>query len=190
MNVCFHVLTAGGIAHVAAMRMALPSASPAQATPVAGLVAAAATAAVLSHGVLDGLKHGYPIDPALDVVAGAVVALVWCAAVQRRYLVLFLLVMAGSLAPDVIDLGPSLVRSALGFQVTSGERAHFFPWHWEDGSGSMYPGGIRAPEGKGILDVGRNREVSLVNHSIIAALALCGVAVNRRVFRFSGRRPG
>ena len=53
------------------------------------IVAGAAVVAFLSHGVLDGLKHGYPISPLLDIVLGASIAMGWCLAVRWRFIWLF-----------------------------------------------------------------------------------------------------
>jgi hypothetical protein len=176
MNVCFHILTAGGIAHVAAASLDARRVRGAQRHIGLTIPVVAALAALLSHGVLDGLKHGYPIRPMLDVAIGGMAGLAWCAAAHRRHVTLFAAVMLGSLAPDLIDLGPSLARSALGWEWLPATRLHLFPWHWPDGSGSMYPSGVRAPVGKGVLDLGTNRVVSAVNHVIISTLALTGVA--------------
>jgi hypothetical protein len=67
--------------------------------------------------------------------------------------------------------------------------AHF-PWHWPDGSGSMYPILSKAPDRTRILDTGQNTIVSWTNHLIVAAFAVAGIFMNPRVFRFFSPTDG
>lgn len=57
-----------------------------------------------------------------------------------------------------------------------------FPWHWPDGSGSMYSMLSKASEPTRILDIGQNRMISWTN--IVIAFAASGILANPRVFRF------
>ncbi|MCL2715319.1 MAG: hypothetical protein FWD68_12205 [Alphaproteobacteria bacterium] len=179
MNVTFHVLAAVGIAHVAAVRLEavdkqvwLPRARDLV------VLGAAMLLGVLSHGVLDGLKHGYPIAAWPDVLCGAVLLAAWCLAVQRRYVLLFAAVGLAALAPDILDNGLRVLPG-----LTGAEMPTLFPWHWADGSGSMYAIHARAPTATRILDVGQNTIVSWSNHVLVLAFAAAGVLFNPHVWR-------
>jgi hypothetical protein len=187
MNVTFHALVAIGIAHVAAAR--LDSSHDGVFIRADLWVLGMATGlAVLSHGVLDGLKHGYPIRPAPDVLCACLLAAGWCFAVRRRFALLFASVILASFAPDLVDLGPRMLRSATGIGTPMADAAPVFPWHWPDGSGSMYPASSKSPASTRVLDDGWNRIVSWTNHLIVIAFAASGIAANPCVFRFSLRR--
>jgi hypothetical protein len=93
-------------------------------------------------------------------------------------------VILASLAPDLIDLGPKMLRSATGLWMPMADLGPLFPWHWPGGSGSMYPAASHAPEGTRILDAGQNEIISWTNHLIVLAFAASGVFINPRVFRF------
>lgn len=186
MNVIFHALIAAAVAHSAAG--ALPERdAPAIRLGDLRVIVPAFSVAVLSHGVLDGLKHGYPVPVALDILGASAVALSWSLAVRPQLAMLFAAVFAGAFLPDVIDLGPAMVRRLLGLGGTVGSVRHFFPWHWQDGSGSMYPAARHIAFGAGALDAGRNATVSLVNHGIV--LFVAGVAIARDLTPFRRKRP-
>ena len=91
------------------------------------VVAGAAVVAFLSHGVLDGLKHGYPFSPLLDIVLGASIAIGWCLAVRGRFVLLFAAVFFASVLPDLIDLAPVLLKSKLGIDLHLKPVAASFP---------------------------------------------------------------
>ncbi len=182
MNLVFHCLAGAGIGHVAASRFPEPGRS---ALPV---IACAAAVSFLSHGVLDGLKHGYPFSPRADIFLALAMATVWCLAVRRRFALLFAAVFTASFLPDIADLGPSLLKSAAGIDLHLGGQ-RIFPWHWADGSGSMFPSASNAPERFKILDLGQNRAVSAANHAIILFISAAGILSNLSVFRRILRSP-
>ena len=183
MNVTFHALSAVGIAHIAAIRLE-PSREGWFCRSDVWVLASAITLGVLSHGVLDGLKHGYPMHTVPDVLCAGVLVICWCLCVHRRFFLLFASVSLASFAPDIVDLGPRMLRSATGIWTPAFDATPLFPWHWPDGSGSMYSMLSKAPEPTRILDVGQNRIVSWTNHLIIVAFATSGIVANPRVFRF------
>src|SRR5262245_14562898 len=78
------------------------------------VLGSAFTLGVLSHGVLDGLKHGYPMQTVPDILCAGVLAIAWCACVHCRYFLLFASVILASFAPDIVDHGPRMLRSATG----------------------------------------------------------------------------
>src|SRR5262249_55700576 len=113
-----------------------------------------------------------------------------CLSVHRRFSLLFAGVFLASLAPDVVDFGPRMLRSITGMWTSAVDVPLLFPWHWPDGSGSMYPASSAAPERTRILDIGQNTTVSLTNHLIVLAFAASGIFANPHVFRFLRPRNG
>src|SRR6266576_4713511 len=182
MIVVLHVVAGAAVAHVASTRLRDDSHGGFR-RPALGLFACACFAGLLSHGVLDGLKHGYPISAVTDIIMGAVLVVVWCFAVRRPLRLLFAAVIAAALLPDVIDHGTAMLRWKAGWDVAVNAR-HIFPWHWPEGSGSLHAGGNDAARS---LDFGGNRAVSLTNHVIIVLMAAGCVLTNPWAFRFAGR---
>lgn len=176
MNVIFHAVVAAAIAHSSAS--CLPDQDgPAFRPSDLGVIVPAFTVAILSHGILDGLKHGYPVSARLDIAGASLLSLLWLIAVRSRLTVLFAAAFAGAFLPDVIDLGPAMVRRLAGLGGTGGPVKHLFPWHWQDGSGSLYPAARHIAFGAGVLEAGRNATVSTVNHAIV--LFIAGAAIAR-----------
>jgi hypothetical protein len=182
MNTVFHCLTAAGIGHVTASGFREPGSDTARWSDFP-VIAGAAVVAFLSHGVLDGLKHGYPFSPLLDIVLGASIATGWCLAVRWRFILLFAAVFFASVLPDLIDLAPVMLKSKLGIDLHLEAGGRLFPWHWPDGSGSMFPSSSAAPDRFRILDAGQNRAISAVNHAIVLAIAAACIWLNPSVFR-------
>ncbi len=179
MSIVFHVIVGAAVAHVASARLRDQSHGGFR-RPTLGLLAFACVIGLVSHGVLDGLKHGYPIPAVLDIVAGSILAAVWCFAVRPPLRLLFAAVIVVALLPDVIDHGTAMLRWKAGWDVSVNPN-HIFPWHWPEGSGSLHPGGNDPARS---LDFGRNREVSIANHFIILLIAAGCVLTNARAFRF------
>jgi hypothetical protein len=90
---------------------------------------------VASHGILDVIKHHYPLSSRVDVLISAMVigGTLWWARKEVRPL-LAACFLGGSL-PDLIDLGPQQLRRLIGVQLPI---LHVFPWHWPRYSGSIY----------------------------------------------------
>ena len=188
MNVTFHVLAAAGIAHVAAAGMRPAGQRTWFCRSDIPVIGAAVVLAVMSHGILDGLKHGYPMPAKADILCAGLLAMGWSFAVRLRLALLYAAVMLGALAPDVIDLGPSLLHSATGISMPWADSSNVFPWHWHEGSGSMYGADSNAPARARILDAGRNGAVSVTNHIIVVLFSAAGILSNPRVFRFLAPR--
>jgi len=180
MIVVLHVVAGAAVAHVASTRLHDQSQGGFR-RPGLGLFAFACVAGLLSHGVLDGLKHGYPISAVPDIVLATVLAAAWCSAVRPPLRLLFAAVIVAALLPDVIDHGLAMLRWKAGWDVAVNAN-HIFPWHWPEGSGSLHPGGNDPARS---LDFGRNRAVSLANHIVVLLIAAGCVLTNPRVFRFA-----
>jgi hypothetical protein len=181
MNIVFHCLIGAGIAHVAAAKLTEHGGGARRQSDLR-VIACAAAAAFLSHGVLDGLKHGYPFPAGVDVFLGASIAVYWRLAVRPRFLWLFSAAFVASVLPDLIDQLPALVQMRLGIDLHLEAGRRIFPWHWADGSGSMYPSSAGAAQ-FAVLDHGWNRAVSAANHAIVLAIAGLCIAFNPAVFR-------
>ena len=179
MIVVLHVVVGAAVAHVASTRLRDQSEGGYR-RPGLGLIAFACFAGLFSHGVLDGLRHGYPISAVPDIIVGAFLAAGWCFAVRRPLRMLFAAVIAAALLPDVIDHGTAMLRWRMGWEV-SVDRSHILPWHWPEGSGSLHPGGNDPARS---LDFGRNRQVSTVNQLIVLIIATGCVVAGSRAFRF------
>jgi len=161
MNVVFHGLAAIGLTHVV-----LADRPPTKAT-----YAAAAVLGVLSHGILDGLPHQYPLRASVDIVAAiALVGVVTWKWMPPSHRLLLGWTFAFAVLPDVIDLGPAMVVHAV-----TGDRLHqphLFPWHWPEGSGSIFDN--------------TKPWVSTTNHVIVVTFAVAAVVFGRRRLPRSG----
>jgi hypothetical protein len=176
MNVVFHALASFGLSHLAARDLAAEPSTPRRELRV---IVPAFVAGVLSHG----LQHGYPIPYAVDPPLALLLALAWCACVTRRYRLLVAVVFLGAVLPDLVDLGPGIANRLFGWRLPTLQH-HLFPWHWRDGSGSLYPSkGRRLFPCEATLDGGDNQTVSITNHVIVVSLALLAIASNRTPFR-------
>lgn len=186
MNVTFHALTSFGISHLAARLLARGTTKPFERRDV-GVLVSAFVAGVLSHGMLDGLKHGYPVPSVVDPPLALALGFAWTALVKARYRILFGVVFASVMLPDLLDLGPEIANRLLGWHLPT-FRVHLFPWHWPDGSGSLYQlHGAPPRPGRGALDAGDNQIVSITNHAIVWCLTAAAVVSNLEPLR---RRTG
>ncbi len=90
---------------------------------------------ILAHGALDHVPHTYPIPSALDVFLGLTLFLVAMAFSKPEHRVLLGACFAGSVLPDLIDLGPAIINRRLGWSLPL---VKIFPWHWPQYSGSIF----------------------------------------------------
>lgn len=133
MNAFFHTLTGIGVGCALAPKTA-------DGTPLQkGCAAAAAfSLAVLSHGILDGLKHLYPFRAETDLFLSLVLIGAWLLWAKPPYRWFFALTIFGSLLPDILDHGTDLLNCAFRWNLPT--HAKWFPWHQVEGSGSLYNG--------------------------------------------------
>ena len=97
---------------------------------------------ILIHGILDFSPHEYPIPSKIDVVLALILLSIFLFISQRQNFLLILVCFAGSIFPDVIDLGPEIANKYLGIEFPHFP-FHIFPWHWKEYSGSIYDGNHR-----------------------------------------------
>jgi hypothetical protein len=172
MNVVLHALAGGAIAHASFQIAGVHEAKPSAAT-----LLGAALAAIASHGLLDWLRHDYPLPSRLDVVLALALSGVWLGLVQPRLRLLFASAFAASFLPDVVDHLPRV------FHVTSPWPTPVFPWHSPTWSGSLYPAAeIRAGSKLVALEVGNNRLVSTLNHAFVGSISLVSIFLGRSAF--------
>jgi len=110
---------------------------------------------VLLHGLLDYVPHSYPIDSRLDVSLSLALASLAIVVSKPKNRFLVLACYLGSIFPDLIDLGPTVINKSLGWSMPT---VKIFPWHWPRYSGSIYDGG-------------KSLE-SLIFHIVIVALSI------------------
>lgn len=135
MNVTFHVL--GGFATAAVLSRKADSKNSLFTTVAkfgVGFVVG-----VLVHGLLDYLPHEYPLQSKFDITLALILLLFALSAVQKQNIVLLLICFAGSVFPDVIDLGAAIANKHLGVALPQ-LPFKIFPWHWKQFSGSIYDG--------------------------------------------------
>jgi hypothetical protein len=94
-------------------------------------------AGVAAHGVMDYVPHSYPISSGLDVVLSIILFIVAVAQTKPQFRVLVTACFIGSVFPDLVDLGPSIVNRHLGWSLPT---VRIFPWHCPRYSVSLYHG--------------------------------------------------
>lgn len=172
MNVVLHALVGGAIAHAVVL------ASAGRSRPGLLALSGAALASVASHGVLDWLRHGYPVPSVVDVALAMVVPGVWLLRIRPPLRLLFAVSFAGSFLPDVVDHLPRLL------QLPSFLSHPVFPWHSPAWSGSLYPAAhIRPGSHLVALERGNNAFASTLNHVMVIAAAAASVFVGRAAFK-------
>jgi len=171
LNIAFHALAGLAIGQAAACRVPPPEArDPGDRRHAALVTAIAFVLAVMSHGVLDGLPHEYPFRWLGDTLATAALVVPWMWLVQRPYRRLMLIVLIGTVLPDVIDHVPRDLNRHLGTHLP--ELTKIFPWHGRGGSGSL----------SGDVPF-RAHVASIANHVIVVSFSAVVLWLTRRVLR-------
>lgn len=172
MNVVMHALAGGAIAH-ACSRLATGDGMKARGV---ALVAVALTA-VASHGLLDWLRHGYPLPSRLDVALSLALSAIWLTLIRERLRLVFAVALAASFLPDVVDHVPRLLH------VASPLPTPLFPWHLPAWSGSLYPASqIHAGTQLVALEAGKNRVASYLNHAVVVSTSFACIFLGRAAF--------
>lgn len=153
MNELFHVLSAVGISAMVTDTEAVDDKGGLQNRVSTTLYAF--SAGIIAHALLDCLPHTYPIRSKPDVIVSIVLAASLIIFSKKPYR----LIVAGSLfgctLPDIIDIGPRMLRAYFGLAVPI--HSQLFPWHWPAYSGSLYDQG---------------HTVSAIDHGLFFALLM------------------
>ena len=96
------------------------------------------TVSLISHGALDYIPHGYPINSKFDAIAGLTMILITTWLANKKYRLIIGLAFLGSIVPDIIDLSPAIINKQLGLSIPMIDK--IFPWHFHEYSGSIYTG--------------------------------------------------
>ena len=173
MNVTFHAIASFATAAVLSSRLNTPD-SPRLFQPSdLPVLAAGFAVGVLIHGLLDYAPHAYPIKSAVDVALSLAIFFTALLFVGRRRQFLLGVCFLGSIFPDLVDLGPTIMNTRLGWSLPV---VKIFPWHWPQYSGSIYDGSRSAE--------------SLLYHFIVVGVSLGLLYACRvRLFRRHGRVP-
>lgn len=123
---------------------------------------------ILVHGLLDYAKHSYPFKSKLDVVLALFLFFIWIILIKREYYILAFVSFIGSIFPDIIDLGPSILNKHFHLSLPMIE---IFPWHWKKYSGSVYDGS--------------SLYLSLFNHSMVLVISFYLIFRTRKQKLFS-----
>ena len=91
---------------------------------------------VLSHGILDYIPHCYPINSKVDVISSLIVFLLLIYYVKKKFKILVITTLLGSIFPDLIDLSPGIMNSLFNINLPLFD--NIFPWHFQNYSGSIY----------------------------------------------------
>jgi hypothetical protein len=91
---------------------------------------------VISHGELDYIPHCYPIKSITDIVLGIIIIFTLTLLTNKKYRFITGLAFFGCIFPDLVD---ELVRIGNIFMgISLPIRENYFPWQWDDYSGSIY----------------------------------------------------
>jgi|SRR6266498_401681 len=140
VNVTFH--TTGALATAAFLSSTQARAASGGTAPRHSLLIAVIgfVAGVVEHGIMDYVPHSYPIPSGMDVVVSIMLFVVAVAQTKPQFRVLVTACFIGSVFPDLVDLGPSIINRHLGWTLPT---VKIFPWHWPQYSGSLYHGAKR-----------------------------------------------
>jgi hypothetical protein len=174
MNVVFHTLAGLTIGQTAATRLDTRRGGVRAPLRTGAIAAAVLVLGVLSHGVLDGLKHYYPFRARGDTLATAALFIGWLAMVPRRLWWPFIVGVAAAMLPDIVDHVPRDLNRHLGWHLP--DLPPLFPWHWRESGASL--SGPGPP---------RLHLVSLANHAIVVGICAALLWVTRGVLRRPGR---
>lgn len=134
MNVLFHIVTGVGVALSVTNTTLLERSKKKTEKWLVG--AAGFSLSFMAHAVLDYMPHCYPLNTKFDFLFGAFLLIFLVCLANKKYRLIVGLSLLGSIAPDLIDLLPSILNSQLGMNLPIYDK--IFPWHWKEYSGSMY----------------------------------------------------
>ncbi|HVU50602.1 MAG TPA: hypothetical protein VHL80_07930 [Polyangia bacterium] len=177
MNTAFHALAGLAIGQTAAARLVAaeheerpPGAPDDGRARYARVTAYTFLLCVMSHGVLDGLPHEYPLRALGDTLWTTGLVAAWMLFIRPRYRLLLAIAFLGAELPDLIDHVPRDLDRHLGLHLPVLPK--LFPWHHREGSGSL--SGDVPPMA---------RVASLVNHVIVVTFSATLMWISRRALR-------
>jgi len=181
LNTAFHALTGLAIGQTAASRLLeAEREEPAPHIPDDARALYVRVAAytfllcVMSHGVLDGLPHEYPLRALGDTLWTLGLVFGWMLFIQPRFRPLLVIAFLGAELPDLIDHVPRDLNRHLHLNLPVLPK--LFPWHYRGGSGSL--SGHVPPMA---------RIASLVNHVIVVTFAATLMWLSRNALRAGPR---
>lgn len=94
---------------------------------------------IMTHGILDFLPHQYPFKADIDIIISLTFFTLFLIFIQPKFILLFCVSFFGSIFPDLVDIGPRIIKELLGISVPS-FAYKIFPWHTAKYSGSIFTG--------------------------------------------------
>ena len=132
MNVVFHVLVGVVVSSFCASQVNTINRSKLK---INSILVSGFLVSLFSHGLLDLLPHTYPFDGIIDLILAGAVFGISLLLIKPKYFGILTVCVSGSIVPDLIDLGPSLLNKFFSINLPV---IKFFPWHWAKYSGSIY----------------------------------------------------
>lgn len=140
MNVFFHTVSALAMSSVSVRLFSQQLSTPRKPLSLVGLGVLLFGVSIAWHMVLDVTPHQYPFRSKPDIAISLMVFIGFCSlVVRRRFWWLFVVVFVGHLFPDLIDLGPTMLKEFTGWSIPSFSEKVFF-CHREPWSGSIFDG--------------------------------------------------
>jgi hypothetical protein len=108
MNVIFHTTTAISVALLLTDTNKIKQSTTSEIIYWSSLFAF--TVGLISHGALDYIPHCYPINSKVDAIAGLTMILITIWLTNKKYRLIIGFSFLGSIAPDIVDLSPSIIN--------------------------------------------------------------------------------
>ena len=134
MNVLFHTTVAFGVAVLLTDTNRVRPNAIVKDSLITGLIAFAI--GIILHGVLDYMPHCYPIDSKVDAILSFIIIAILIYLTNKRYRLITGLAFFGGIFPDLADHSQGILNKYFGLNFPIGDK--FFPWHWQEYSGSIY----------------------------------------------------
>jgi hypothetical protein len=115
MNILFHTTTAISVAVLLTDTNRVEQATNSKIIYWTSFLAF--TVSLISHGALDYIPHGYPINSKFDAIAGLTMILLTIWLTNKKYRLIMGLAFLGSIVPDIIDLSPAIINKQLGLSI-------------------------------------------------------------------------
>lgn len=134
MNVLFHLATGLGVTAAITNTKHIERTDKISETLLTSI--SAFFLSFIAHAILDYIPHGYPLNTKFDFLCGGVLFCLLVYLANKKYRLIVLMSLLGSVSPDLIDLLPSILNNQLRLNIPIFDK--IFPWHWKEYSGSLY----------------------------------------------------